>query len=266
MDKYLKKNLDHWNEVTPIHARSPFYDLAGFKSGKTALRPIELEELGDVKGKSLLHLQCHFGMDTLSWARLGAKVTGVDFSGEAIPLARSLASEMGIDAAFIQSDIYDLPRVLDSKFDIVFTSYGVLCWLPDLTRWGQIIAGYLKKGGVFYIVEGHPIMNMFETGTENVGMEMNYSYFPGNCPTEWAPGYDYAEWNTKIIHGTCEWTHSLSEIQNALIDTGLRIVFLHEFPVCCYRAHPSLKQDAQGWWRLEGDRLPMTFSIKAVKD
>jgi len=266
MDKFLRKNLDHWNEVTPIHARSSFYDVAGFKSGKTVLRPIELGELGDVAGKSLLHLQCHFGMDTLSWARLGAKVTGVDFSGEAIALARSLARETGISAAFIHSDIYDLPKVLDGKFDIVFTSYGVLCWLPDLTRWGQIIAGYLKKGGVFYIVEEHPIMNMFETGTENDNMEMKCSYFPGNGPTEWGPGYDYTEWNAKVVHGTCEWTHPLSEIQNSLVDAGLRIMFLHEFPVCCYRAHASFKQDAQGWWRLDGDKLPLTFSIKAIKD
>lgn len=256
MDKYLQKNLEWWNEVTPIHARSKSYDVAGFKVGKTSLLPIEIEELGNVSGKSLLHLQCHFGMDTLSWARLGAKVTGVDFSGEAITLARALAKETHLKAAFIQSDIYDLPAVLNSAFDIVFTSYGVLCWLPDLTRWAQIVAHFLKKGGIFYIVEGHPLMNMFEANSQKTDLQMKYSYFPGNGPTEWEPGYDYADWDAKLTHGTCEWTHPLSEIQDALIGAGLRIEFLHEFPVCCYHAYPFMKHDAAGWWHLDGDRLP----------
>ena len=127
MDEYLKKNRELWNEITPIHARSAFYDVEGFKKGRSTLDSIELEELGDVSGKSLLHLQCHFGLDTLSWARRGAKVTGVDFSDEAITQARSLSEETSIKANFICSNIYDLPDVIEDQFDIIFTSYGILC-------------------------------------------------------------------------------------------------------------------------------------------
>lgn len=135
--QYFQNNLHYWNELTSIHERSAFYDVAGFKAGKSSLKAIELTEVGDVKGKSLLHLQCHFGMDTLSWARSGAKVTGIDFSEKAIDLARSLSKELSIKSRFIRADIYDLPQVLGGSFDIVFTSYGILCWLPDLKKWSR---------------------------------------------------------------------------------------------------------------------------------
>ncbi|UCB52608.1 MAG: class I SAM-dependent methyltransferase, partial [Candidatus Zixiibacteriota bacterium] len=150
MDKFMKQNLKHWNEVTPIHRKSEFYGVEGFKAGRCTLMPLEREELGDVSGKTLLHLQCHFGLDTLSWARLGARVTGVDFSEKAIDLAKSLSKELGIDADFVHSNIYHLPDVLKGEFDIAYTSHGVLCWLPDLAEWGRIIARFLKPGGTFY--------------------------------------------------------------------------------------------------------------------
>src|SRR5437667_7511054 len=136
----IAANRRHWDEVVAIHARSAFYDLDGFKRGACALSDIELSEIGDVAGRTLLHLQCHFGMGSLSWARLGARVTAVDFSEQAIALARSLGEELGISAEFMCGNIYDLPRLLDRKFDVVFTSYGVLCWLPDLSDWGALIA------------------------------------------------------------------------------------------------------------------------------
>ena len=148
MDEYLQNNRDLWNEITPIHVASEFYDVEGFKNGRNRLfYPVEFEEVGDVTGKSLSHLQCHFGMDTLTWARRGAKVTGVDFSDEAIKKARSLSAELGIPADFICSDIYELPQKLDKKFDIVYTSGGVLTWLPDLGKWASVIAHFLKYAG-----------------------------------------------------------------------------------------------------------------------
>ena len=150
MDNYINYNQDLWNELTPIHERSKFYDLEGFRSGKQSLKSIELDELGDVSGKSLLHLQCHFGVDTLSWARKGGIVTGIDFSDASINLAQSLSRELGIKASFFRANIYDLPDILKAEFDIVYTSYGVLAWLPDLKRWAEIIVHYLKRGGFFY--------------------------------------------------------------------------------------------------------------------
>ena len=156
MERLFEANRAHGDEATPIHVRSAFYDVAAFKAGKTSLQRIEIEELGDVKGKTLLHLMCHFGLDTLSWARAGALVTGVDFSSEALVQARGLAEELNIPAHFVETNIYELPSVLEERFDIVFTSYGVLCWLPDLAEWARIIARSLRQGGTFHMLEDHP--------------------------------------------------------------------------------------------------------------
>ena len=160
MDERLKANLDAWNQMARIHAGSREYRLAEFKAGQNVLKPIELREVGDVRGKSLLHMQCHFGLDTMSWARMGANVTGVDFSDEAIKLARSISAELKIPARFVQSNIYDAPDAVHEQFDIVFTSYGALCWLPDITRWAQVAASFVKPGGFFYMAEFHPLTQM----------------------------------------------------------------------------------------------------------
>jgi len=177
MDDYTRTNLDHWNELVSLHAQSKFYDLQSFKAGNSTLKPIEVEELGDVAGKSLLHLQCHFGLDTLSWARRGAQVTGADFSDQAIALAQSLSQELEIKANFVCSNLYDLPNVLSGEFDIVYTSYGVLCWLSDLGRWGKIIAHFLKPDGVFYIVEFHPFTHVFDNEDNATDLRVVYPYF-----------------------------------------------------------------------------------------
>ena len=160
-DQRLLANRQNWNERTPVHAASDFYDVAGFKAGRITLTDIERGEVGDVSGKTLLHLQCHFGLDTMSWARLGATATGVDFSEAAIDLARSLNDELRLNTRFIRSDVYGLPDVLDEEFDVVFTSYGVLVWLPDLDRWARTIRRMLRSGGTFYLVEFHPFPHLY---------------------------------------------------------------------------------------------------------
>jgi len=266
MDKYTKGNLELWNELTPIHARSEFYDVEGFKEGRNTLKSIELEEVGYVSGKSLLHLQCHFGMDTMSWARLGAKVTGIDFSDKAITLARSLSKETGIKADFICSDIYKLPNVLHKTFDIVFTSYGVLTWLPDMMKWAEIISHFLKRGGTFYIVECHPVTSIFDNSNSATELKVTQSYFHSAEPIRWEPERDYADASAVVRSPSYEWTHNLSDIINALLSAGLRIEFLHEFPVSCYQWIPfATKQANDRYWHIEGDRLPLTFSLKATK-
>jgi ubiquinone/menaquinone biosynthesis C-methylase UbiE len=265
MDKYLQENKSHWNELTTLHEKSGgMYDVAGFKAGKCTLKAIELVEMGDVKGKSLLHLQCHFGMDTLSWVRRGAKATGIDFSDKAIDLARKLSKETGIKADFLCTDIYDLPSVLDKQYDIVFTSWGVLTWLPDLDKWAQIISHFLKPGGFFYIVEFHPFTLVFDDTPTITKPEVSYPYFQLDEPLKFENQPDYA---SGITVKTAEygWQYPLGKVVTALVNAGLRIEFLHEFPVTCYKALPYLKKDDDGWWHLEGDRLPLTFSIKASK-
>jgi SAM-dependent methyltransferase len=265
MDEYLKKNRDMWNDWAPVHAESAFYDVEGFKNGRSSLDSIELEEMGDVSEKSLLHLQCHFGMDTLSWARRGARVTGVDFSDKAIDIARSLSKELGIEADFICSNIYDLPGNLSGKFDIVYTSAGVLCWLPDLKRWAEIITHFLKPGGFFYIRESHPVLNIFGEPEDVAELKIARSYFHTAEPEIYETAGSYTGARTDSPHTGHEWTHSMDDIINALISSGLKIEFLHEFPIIFFRRWPFMKQDDDGSWRLEGDRLPLTFSIKATK-
>jgi SAM-dependent methyltransferase len=266
MNDYTRANLDHWNELVSIHAQSKFYDLQSFKAGNSTLKSIEMEELGDVAGKSLLHLQCHFGLDTLSWARQGAQVTGADFSDQAIALAQSLSQELEIKANFVCSNLYDLPDVLSGEFDIVYTSYGVLCWLSDLGRWGKIIAHFLKLGGVFYIVEFHPFTNVFDNEDGTTDLRVAYPYFSAE-PLRWESDGSYADLGAPVQHRvTYEWFHSLGDILNALISAGLRIEFLHEFPACAYRSFPFMEQDADHWWRLKGgDTIPLMFSLKATK-
>ncbi len=265
MDEYLRKNLEMWNDWVPLHAQSDFYDVEGFKKGKCTLKSIELEEVGNVSGKSLLHLQCHFGMDTLSWARLGAKVTGVDFSDKAIDLARSLSEELGIEADFICCNIYDLPKNLDGEYDIVFTSYGILAWLPDLKRWAEVIAHFLKPGSIFYIVEEHPFTTVFDNSAGVTELMVTQSYFHMPEPLAWEVTGSYAGGKTDMLHTSYEWTHSMGDIINALISVGLRIEFVHEFIVCSWRRFPFMEQDEAGWWRIKGDRSPLTFSLKATK-
>ena len=266
MDKYLRANRELWNEITPIHAGSELYDVAGFKAGKTILSPtpLELAEIGNVSGKTLLHLQCHFGMDTLSFARLAAKVTGVDFSEKAIGLARSLSRETGLKADFIRCNIYDLKKYLDSRFDIVYTSSGVLCWLPDLRGWAEIITHFLKPGGFFYIWEGHPLLSVFDNTEISTDFKVTESYFHNPAPNKWEPEGDYADRNATVVHPSYEWTHSLSDIVNALIGAGLRIEFIHEFPVSAYRWSPFTEKQADGYWHVKGDKVPLTFSVKAT--
>ncbi|RDE11490.1 MAG: SAM-dependent methyltransferase, partial [Candidatus Thorarchaeota archaeon] len=175
-DRAFEANQKLWDELARLHFDSKTYKTKEFLEGSIVLHPIELQELGEVKGKTLLHLQCQFGLDTLSWARKGATVTGVDFSGASIQLARRLSRQTRLKAKFIQSNIYDLPNALHEEFDIVFTSYGVLCWLPDLRKWAEIISRFLKSKGVFYIAEFHPLMWVFDWDSPD-GFRMKRSYF-----------------------------------------------------------------------------------------
>ena len=267
MNKYRQANQKRWERLALEHENAPFYDLEGFKAGKDRLRSIELSELGDVAGKTLLHLQCHFGLDTLAWARRGAIAAGVDFSQNAIMLAQALSEELDIPAQFYRSDIYDLPQVLSGAFDIVFTSYGVLHGLPDLKRWGEIIAHYLKPGGIFYIVEDHPMFRVFQPkpGEE---FRAERSYFHSDEPQRIEGSGSYATEGQGSSGEYYVWDHSLGDVINALVGAGLRIEFLHEFPYAARAKFPFMEQGEDGWWRLPPDRhgtIPFLFSLQARK-
>jgi SAM-dependent methyltransferase len=265
VDEYLQANRNLWDQWTDKHAVSPFYNLEGFKAGKERLRSIELEEVGDVQGRSLLHLQCHFGMDTLAWARRGATVTGVDFSPNAIDLARTLAQELALPATFVLSDIDHLPDALSGQFDIVFTSYGILHWLRDLKRWGEVIAHFLKPNGIFYIVEDHPFMRVFDSEAQSE-LRVSNPYFFAEFPEPNESG-DYASGGKGERFTYYLWDHSLGEVMGALMGAGLQIEFLHEFPYAARAKFANMEQGEDGWWRLtkQHGMIPFLFSMQARK-
>ncbi len=263
----LATNRKRWDALVPVHAKSRFYSVQDFKDGKTSLQSVELAEVGNVRGKSLLHLQCHFGMDTLSWARLGARVTGVDFAPEAIRTAKSLSRELKVPARFVCSDLYELPRHLKGKFDVVFTSYGVLCWLPDLPRWGRVVAHYLRPGGAFHLVESHPFTQLLDEGGRVPRLSDRGQYFNSAEPQAYTQEGSYADGTLDRKMTSYEWSFSLSEVVNALTGAGLHLDFLHEFPFEAWRRYPWFVKGKDGYWhpRKRGFAYPLMFSLKATK-
>ena len=252
VDASIAANRSLWDAWTAIHAAGEFYDLEGFKAGGVRLRPYEIEMIGDVTGKTLLHLQCHFGIDTLSWARLGARVTGADLSPAAVELARSLADELGFpEARFVQSNLYDLPDVLDGRFDVVYTSRGVLNWLPDIAAWARVVAHFVAPGGTFFITEAHPVMNVFENeGVEPGELRLVYPYWEHATPLTFEVKGSYADRDAEV-HDQVEhsWDHGLGEIVTALIEAGLVITALVEHPFLDWKVD-FLVEDEAGKYRL----------------
>ncbi|WIG60200.1 MAG: hypothetical protein OJF49_002948 [Ktedonobacterales bacterium] len=270
MRDYTQANRGVWNAWTDHHTASDHHaDVATFRASGSSLRGIERDELGNVAGKSLLHLQCNMGSDTLSWARLGAHVTGVDIADAAIARARELAAETGLDARFICSDLYALPAALNEQFDIVFTSYGAVCWMSDLTRWAEVVARYVRPGGVFYMVEMHPFANMLAaaddgTNTDAERFAARYPYFHNMEPV----AEDVRATTGDPEHGTVfAWSYGLGEVITALIAAGLRLEYVHEFPLAHYQRFLALARGERGYWRWPDARatLPMLFSLRATK-
>ena len=266
MEKYFDVNKRRWNELVDIHAASQEYDLEGFIAGKSSLHSIEQEALGDVSGRSLLHLQCHFGLDTLSWARLGAEVTGVDFSETGIELARELAKRIGVEADFVCSNVYDLPEHLDDEYDIVFTSYGALCWLPDMEGWARIVSRYLKPGGTFFMAEFHPFMWVFDYEHPSE-FRVKYPYWQGEEPDYEESDGSYAAPDAKLENrGTYNWAHPLSEVVGALLSAGLTIEELGEYPFSVDGTQMAfMERRDDGYHEIPGYGLPLMYSVRATK-
>ncbi|NHJ31881.1 MAG: class I SAM-dependent methyltransferase [Asgard group archaeon] len=269
--KYFDANKELWDEFAKLHyeTETDGYSVKSFLEGQSTLKPFELEEMGDVKGKTLLHLQCHFGLDTLSWAREGAIVTGIDISSEGIRLAKLLAKQANLDGKFVETNLYDLPEVLSGKFDIVYTSTGVLCWLNDLKEWGKIIASYLKPGGFFYIAEIHPFSIVFDNETKDIkNLQVYYNYFHNPEPMEFTADGSYASDNAKIKpKKEYEWAHSMSDIVNSLIEAGLKIEFLNEYNFSVWNQFPFMERSEDGYYRLKNQKadIPLLFTLKATK-
>jgi SAM-dependent methyltransferase len=278
LDRFTQANRAAWNTWLARDVNSSHHqDVARFERTGSSLRAIEVEELGaEVAGKSLLHLQCNMGSETLSWARLGATVTGVDLADAAIFRARELAAATGLPARFIQSDLYALPATLDEAFDIVFMSYGILFWLADIPRWASIVARYVKPGGTFYIVDMHPFANLFDhRRPEPTGLNFQVKYPYADAPVSAQPTAQTtngAAEQADVADGDAPggeycWNHGLGEVISALLAAGLRIEYLHEFPYQHYQQFPSLVRDDDGWWRwpTPENTMPLLFSLRATR-
>ncbi len=259
---YKKINQQTWNNKTDVHIASDFYDNVAFLNGKSTLNAIELELLGDISNKKVLHLQCHFGQDTFSLARLGAKVTGIDLSDKAIERAKEFAGKLNIDATFICCDIYDTPKFLDEKFDIVFTSYGTIGWLPDLDKWAKVVSQFIKPNGKFIMADFHPVVWMFD----NYFKEVFYSYFNVEPIVEDESG-TYADRYSEIKAQTITWNHPTSEVLNALLSNDLVLNSFNEFDYSPYNCFNETEEYETGKFRIKhlGNKIPMVFSILATK-
>lgn len=261
-ENYIDINRKSWNNKVDAHVASDFYNMEGFIKGKSSLNAIELDLLGDVKGKSILHLQCHFGQDSLSLARMGAKITGVDLSDKAIEKAKELAEQLELDANFICCDIYELPSILNQTFDIVFTSYGTIGWLPDLDKWANLISNFLKPKGKFVFAEFHPVVWMFDDDFEKIG----YNYFEEDAIIETENG-TYADREADLIQTTVSWNHSMSEVVNRLITNGLEINVLNEYDYSPYNCFKHTVEFEPSKFRIKhlGNKIPMVYAILASK-
>jgi SAM-dependent methyltransferase len=259
---YLTVNRANWNERVAIHVASDFYDVPGFRAGADPLRSFEVEEVGDVTGKSLAHLQCHFGLDTLAWARRGAQVSGLDLSEKAIETATALAQECELQARFVAADVYDAPAALGGTYDIVYTGIGALVWLPDLWRWAEVVAALLKPGGFLYLSEFHPVTDMLDDAT---GSTVISDYFDGE-PRIYDEPHTYTGSETLTNTTSVQFQHTMGEVISALAAAGLRIDFLHEHDHTLFKRFESLETRNGSYQLPEGrPRVPLMFSIRASR-
>ncbi|MHC5002053.1 MAG: class I SAM-dependent methyltransferase [Planctomycetota bacterium] len=253
---WFETNRRMWDERVPIHVGSRFYDVEGFRAGGVVLRDFEIEEVGDVAGRDLVHLQCHFGLDTLSWARLGARVTGLDFSEPAITAARALAGELGLDARFVAANVYDAADALGATYDLVYTGFGAICWLPDLARWARVVRSLVKF---------HPVGDILADDDLVVARP----YFGGPEPTLWDESGTYADAGAATTHTrSFEWTHPVSAVIQVLLDEGLALESFREHDYTLYPRWPFLELTGRDTYRLPADRpsLPLMYSIRLRRE
>ena len=262
MLNYLEINKNSWNKKVEYHLNSDFYFVEEFIAGRTSLNEPELKLLGDVKGKKILHLQCHFGQDSISLARMGAEVTAIDLSDKAILEARILADKCGVKVNFIESDVYLLPEILDEKFDVVFTSYGTIGWLPDLQKWAKVISHFLKPEGRFIFVEFHPVVWMFDDDFTKIA----YDYSSTEPIVEIYEG-TYADREAKISQEYVMWNHSLADVFQNLINQNLVISTFEELDWSPYACFKHTVEFEKGKYRISklDHKIPMVYSISARK-
>ena len=273
MDEWIELNRANWDERAVPHAASPGYALDRFVEDPTFLSHVvrfDLPRLPDLHGRRGVHLQCHIGTDTLSLARLGASMTGLDFSGEALAQARSLAARTGMDIAYVEATVDDATSVLDAgAFDLVFTGIGALCWLPDIAAWARTVATLLAPGGELFMREGHPMLWAIDE-TKEAALVVGYPYFETAEPSVFDEPGTYVESEHEFVHTrSASWNHGLGEIVTALLAAGLRLTMLEEHRTVPWEALPGrlVRTELDEWRLVDGeDLLPLTYTLRAVKE
>ena len=273
MEDYRSINRASWDERVPAHAASPDYQLERYAADPGFLSDIvrfDLPRLGTISGLRGVHLQCHIGTDTVSLARLGASMTGLDFSAPAVGQARSLAARIGADARFVQADVYSAAEVLGrAAFDLVFTGIGALCWLPGIRRWAAVVADLLRPGGRLFLREGHPMLWALDDAREDNLLVVRYPYFEREEPMIFDDAGTYVQTDVVFQHNiTHVWNHGLGEIVTALLDAGMQITALTEHDSVPWEALPGKMERIRGGeWRLADQpwRLPHSYTLQAVK-
>lgn len=267
---WRETNRANWDERVAIHLKADSYDLTPLRAGRGVLHPIEEAEIGPVEGLRILHLQCHFGRDSLTLAQRGADVVGLDFSGPAVAAAQDLAAELGLTprARFVQADLYDAPADVDGEFDLVFTTWGTIGWLPDITRWAQVVAHFLKPGGALYFADSHPAAQVFDDETAaGDGWPGRFVPYFTHGALQFDEASDYADAEARLQNTrTVEWMHGLGDVVGALISAGLQLEFLHEHAQVPWRMFGCLVPAPGGMYRWpDKEWLPLAYSLKARK-
>jgi SAM-dependent methyltransferase len=267
LDEPRSANLRNWESRVPVHAASRTYDLAGLAADPSRLSGVveyDRTWLGDLTGLDVIHVQCHIGTDTLSLARLGGQVTGVDFSPGAVAVARDLAASAGADITYVESEVYATAARLGADFDLVYTGVGAINWLPDIAGWARVVAGLLRPGGRLYVRDAHPMLRTLFDDIDDDVLRVTLPYFEGN-PFRWEAERTYTDGPALALPVQYEWNHGLGEVVQAVIDAGLEVTALREHTECEWQALPHMVEGDDGKFRLaEGrDRLPLMFTLEA---
>jgi SAM-dependent methyltransferase len=271
-EQQMQANEANWDTRTPIHVASRFYGLDGSRTPESWFAPFEWDDLGELDGRDLVHLQCHLGTDTIAFARRGARTTGLDLSGESIHQAKSIARREGVDIEYVHANVYDAATALgEQRFDVIYTGKGALCYLPDLPRWASVVSSLLRPGGLIYLVEFHPVLqSLSPKPAPGKGRELllRHDYLEGRGAIEHSATSTYTDGPTlKNSTRAYEWTHGLGEVVTTLVEAGLRIDHLRETKLLPWPRWNHMIRDASGWWQLPPDepRIPLLYALRASK-
>ncbi|MGW7255246.1 class I SAM-dependent methyltransferase [Streptomyces sp. NPDC054834] len=269
-ERLMRTNQENWDARTPVHVASRFYGLDQTPDPARWFAPFEWDDLGDLGGRDVLHLQCHLGTETIAFAQRGARTVGLDFSAASVAAARTVADRAGLDVTYVRANVYDAAEALgQQRFDVVYTGKGALCYLPDLPLWAQTVSRLLRPGGRLYVVEFHPLLNALgpkPAPGEGPELLLRHDYLGGRGPVHRDATYTYTD--GPAVEGardSYEWMHGIDEVVNAATEAGMTIRRLRESDELPWPRWPQMVRTPSGWWRLPEPRIPLLYSLLAIR-